>query len=678
MSHQHHKKQNRGDGILDDSPEETKPTVRPARPTRSLSTLSREKKVGLIVLVSLAFIFCVVLVKSLMSKPGPDVVANGPSDTGAANTGDKQTTVNSGTGGNASIAPTRLTPQKTPTGADGYGSASYAASDMANGTSARRTTSGNSSVLNDPKDGGPLPVAPSVGAPSSLTKSGASVPPAAASDPFKFGSSGGVPSAVATNDSNKVASPLGGGYGINNELSPAGGSAQGKQPPDSTKTAGSSRITGYDYPDEIKKASSGLEEGINKVAGAAKDGMGKIGDLGKLADSTNDQLKAGLKDATKAGENLQNKVEGAIGGFGSGLYDDKPINGATTIAPAVASSITPAVAAATDAAKTTGVTSPFDRTPSSSGSAADMAAMMSRPTNNTSLPKRPASSPTSSGMAAATPAAKSSPAASYEAPDRFTGGEPPRFNNDLRIGAADPSKTGLAVTSPTVTNPAVASLAATTPSTSRTAPSTPSTSRTTTTDTAARGSTSAVDNFDNRYGLSGGSSLPAREVAPVAPARTAAALAQSQHFATDRVRNGDTYWTIAERNYKSGSYFKALYEHQRRNLSTAAAPLVPNTDIEIPTVEELHSLYPDLCPKVVKASAATTQVGLSGRTANGETVYTVAQGDTLYEIARKQLGQANRWAEIRELNKSTLGGDLDHVPPGTKLILPARGDATFR
>ncbi len=50
-------------------------------------------------------------------------------------------------------------------------------------------------------------------------------------------------------------------------------------------------------------------------------------------------------------------------------------------------------------------------------------------------------------------------------------------------------------------------------------------------------------------------------------------------------------------------------------------------------------------------------------------MYTVKPGDTLLEIAQKQLGTARRWTEIRDLNKGRLD-DLDTIHVGLVLALP--------
>lgn len=50
--------------------------------------------------------------------------------------------------------------------------------------------------------------------------------------------------------------------------------------------------------------------------------------------------------------------------------------------------------------------------------------------------------------------------------------------------------------------------------------------------------------------------------------------------------------------------------------------------------------------------------------------YTIKGGDTLSDIAQEQLGDANRWKEIYEMNKDVIGDDPDMIHPGKKLKLP--------
>ena len=55
----------------------------------------------------------------------------------------------------------------------------------------------------------------------------------------------------------------------------------------------------------------------------------------------------------------------------------------------------------------------------------------------------------------------------------------------------------------------------------------------------------------------------------------------------------------------------------------------------------------------------------------------VQEGDTLFDIARSELGKASRWSEIYELNKATLGAQFDYVTPGMQIMLPDNGAAAL-
>ncbi len=53
-------------------------------------------------------------------------------------------------------------------------------------------------------------------------------------------------------------------------------------------------------------------------------------------------------------------------------------------------------------------------------------------------------------------------------------------------------------------------------------------------------------------------------------------------------------------------------------------------------------------------------------------IYTVKSGDSLWRIARDQLGDASRHLELAKLNEAVLGGDPDNLKPGQKIILPPK------
>ena len=67
-------------------------------------------------------------------------------------------------------------------------------------------------------------------------------------------------------------------------------------------------------------------------------------------------------------------------------------------------------------------------------------------------------------------------------------------------------------------------------------------------------------------------------------------------------------------------------------------------------------------------AAATTLPASAPAAQGGGRTYTVARGDTLYSIAKRELGAGGRWKEIRDLNRLA----SDTVTAGTALRLPAR------
>ena len=64
---------------------------------------------------------------------------------------------------------------------------------------------------------------------------------------------------------------------------------------------------------------------------------------------------------------------------------------------------------------------------------------------------------------------------------------------------------------------------------------------------------------------------------------------------THRTGADESLWSISLAYYGRGSYFRALYEHNRRRI-VRPDQLEPNVLIEIPSTGELRHWYPALCP----------------------------------------------------------------------------------
>lgn len=155
------------------------------------------------------------------------------------------------------------------------------------------------------------------------------------------------------------------------------------------------------------------------------------------------------------------------------------------------------------------------------------------------------------------------------------------------------------------------------------------------------------------------------------PAKTENAVVPRQNTGVYYVEPGDSFWRISQKMYGTGGYFKALQAYNRDRFPNPA-DLNIGDEVATPTVEELRAKYSGLCPKERAAKPGTPQVrAVSTLAARATRPYVVEEGDTLYDIAKYELGDASRWPEIFQLNRDTLSVDIDYLRPGTKILLPA-------
>ena len=97
-----------------------------------------------------------------------------------------------------------------------------------------------------------------------------------------------------------------------------------------------------------------------------------------------------------------------------------------------------------------------------------------------------------------------------------------------------------------------------------------------------------------------------------------------------------------------------------------------NMGQEMPPVIEAPQAAPEATPgpkivlKPIEDEKEVTQLTPPPATT---VTYVVIYGDTFWNIATKQLGNGQRWREIRDLNA---GVDPKKMRPGTKLRLPAK------
>lgn len=142
---------------------------------------------------------------------------------------------------------------------------------------------------------------------------------------------------------------------------------------------------------------------------------------------------------------------------------------------------------------------------------------------------------------------------------------------------------------------------------------------------------------------------------PTPVATTQAASAPKPDVITYTVKSGQTLSDVAGELLGDRGRWRELYEANKDKLPSpdqvrAGITLIfPTSGVSKPASSP-------------RSAAATVTAPSGGRT------YTVAKGDTLYSIARRELGNGNRWREIKALNRL----ESDTVVVGTTLALPPR------
>jgi nucleoid-associated protein YgaU len=154
------------------------------------------------------------------------------------------------------------------------------------------------------------------------------------------------------------------------------------------------------------------------------------------------------------------------------------------------------------------------------------------------------------------------------------------------------------------------------------------------------------------------------------------------------VEANDDLWSIAQKCYGDGRFFRALHKFNESNIENFDA-LSVGLELAIPQKKDLIKLWPGLCPRDT-VTAMTNELEsdpLAHGNAHRQTtehqpviadqdlgqIYETQPGDTLFEIARQRLGQASRYAELWRMNEVRLGGNVNHLTPlrgGIRLEMP--------
>lgn len=156
------------------------------------------------------------------------------------------------------------------------------------------------------------------------------------------------------------------------------------------------------------------------------------------------------------------------------------------------------------------------------------------------------------------------------------------------------------------------------------------------------------------------------------------------------IKKDDSLWKIAERDLGSGHRWKYLYELNKDKIENFSK-LKAGTSIDIPIeTEEQRSKLEVKELNEIKETAAQLKAGIfvdqpieTEEQINKIQVkeqkpvlvaareYLVKNGDSLWKIAKQELGDGNRWKDIFELNKEKIK-DPQNLKIGQKLYLPEK------
>jgi nucleoid-associated protein YgaU len=163
---------------------------------------------------------------------------------------------------------------------------------------------------------------------------------------------------------------------------------------------------------------------------------------------------------------------------------------------------------------------------------------------------------------------------------------------------------------------------------------------------------------------------------PPAPVLPAGALLKTSEGLEDSIlkdmklytwKEGDTYRVIANKYYGEGQKFTVL-----RRSNEGRTDLQPGDKIFIPVFDsEAASVTPPLAKGSAKGTTVATDPTAKKEAAKPSSgkVHVVKDGESLWKIAKQELGNGSRWEEIYELNKDVIpASKAVHI--GLRLRIP--------
>ncbi len=143
---------------------------------------------------------------------------------------------------------------------------------------------------------------------------------------------------------------------------------------------------------------------------------------------------------------------------------------------------------------------------------------------------------------------------------------------------------------------------------------------------------------------------------------------------THVVAEGESLWKIAERHYGDGSKWTKIRDRNPKlvdedGIVRAGVKLAIPLEVAVAaTAPEAGKPAGKPATTPTRPTSPSTPKADEKKPASKSRTYVVKRGDSLGEIAQRELGSARRWQEIVKLNGIE---DPDHVPAGVTLRLPS-------
>ena len=148
-----------------------------------------------------------------------------------------------------------------------------------------------------------------------------------------------------------------------------------------------------------------------------------------------------------------------------------------------------------------------------------------------------------------------------------------------------------------------------------------------------------------------------------------AAAAPAREALLHTVADGDDLWTLAERYYGNGADWRRIVEANRGTVLTPLDRLQPGTTLEIPDPAGADDRARPAVGRTAAQQFSHRVDDPDAAPGAGTYAVEVDEGDSMWAIAREELGDGAEWPRIADLNRAAVP-DPSLIHPGQVLAVP--------